>query len=63
MAHEVLTVASTYVLELRCFIKNYHMNIKYNYHVCTRMIPQAVMTSESQTVAHVYITTVFSVWA
>jgi len=34
-AHEVLTVASTYVLELRCFIKNYHMNIKYNYHVCT----------------------------
>jgi len=27
------------------------------------IIPEAVMTSVSQSVAHVYITTVFAIWA
>ena len=28
-----LTMASIYILDVLCFIRKYHMNTKYNYHV------------------------------
>jgi hypothetical protein len=57
-AHQILTKASIYILKVLCFMKKYHMTIKYNFHLyiyntsCSLRLYQIFKSKQCFTYAH-----------